>query len=250
MPRALRLDRPRRRGKGLAIVLAASAVVVAGLGYSVVRGLASSASRVNRLRSYWANPGAHTDWVVRAGERCGDAPFVMPTSGYVGFVWGDSFRPGHQHQGVDIFGPSGPGGLGETEVVAAHDGYLTRLADWRSSLILRLPRDPLDPERQIWLYYTHMADAQGRSFIQPQFPPGTVERFVTAGTLLGYQGNYSADPDNPTGMHLHFSIVLDDGRGQFLNELDIHNTLDPTPYLGIECNADRLGDEVPVCRGG
>jgi hypothetical protein len=92
-----------------------------------------------------------------------------------------------------------------------------------------------------------MADAQGNSYIAPEFPPGTTERFVRAGTLLGYQGNYSADPDNPTGLHLHFSIVRDDGNGRFRNELEIGNTLDPSPYLGIEVNAGRLGDELAVC---
>jgi hypothetical protein len=71
---------------------------------------------------------------------------------------------------------------------------------------------------------------------------------VRAGTLLGRQGNYSADPDNPTGIHLHFSIVRDDGAGRFRNELVFANTLDPTPYLGIELNAERLGGEVAICR--
>jgi hypothetical protein len=133
--------------------------------------------------------------------------------------------------------------------VAAHDGYLTRLPDWRSAVILRHPDDPLQPGRQIWTYYTHMADPDGRSFIDAAFPPGTTEEFVRAGTPLGYQGNYSADPSSPTGMHLHFSIVRDDGQGEFLNELEISNTLDPSPYLGIEVNADRLGDGIAVCGG-
>ncbi len=68
-----------------------------------------------------------------------------------------------------------------------------------------------------------------------------------AGTLLGYQGNYSADPNNPVGMHLHFSIVLDDGLGKFRNELEIANTLDPSPYLGVEVNAARVGVVPPTC---
>jgi hypothetical protein len=34
-------------------------------------------------------------------------------------------------------------------------------------------------------------------------------------------------------MHLHFSVVKDDGHGKFLNELRIENTLDPSPYLGL-----------------
>lgn len=92
-----------------------------------------------------------------------------------------------------------------------------------------------------------MADPQGVSFIERQFPPGTFEHYVRAGGLLGYQGNYSADPDNPTGVHLHFSIVMDDGSGHWKNELNIHNTLDPSPYLGIQVNADQVGDSPPVC---
>jgi len=201
-------------------------------------------ARMARLRAFWSDPTGHDDWMIFARERCGEAPFLAPSSGLVGFLWGDSFRPGHAHQGLDIFGPDG---LGETPVVAAYDGYLTRLPEWRSAVILRIPEDPLQPGRQIWLYYTHMADAQGVSFIAPAFPPGTVEQFVRAGTPLGFQGNYSADPNNPVGMHLHFSIVRDDGQGRFLNELQIGNTLDPSPYLGFELNAARAGNAPARC---
>jgi murein DD-endopeptidase MepM/ murein hydrolase activator NlpD len=174
----------------------------------------------------------------------------MPTDGLIGFLWDDSFYPGHRHQGLDIFGPTGPNGLGQTPVVAAYDGYLTRLPEWKSAVILRIPHDPLMPGRQIWLYYAHMADANGTSYIVDAFPPGTAEAFVTAGTLLGHQGNYSADPDNPTGMHLHFSIVEDDGQGGFRNELQIENTLDPSPYLGFDVNGSRAGDAPVVCPNG
>lgn len=229
------------------LIAAAGLVIALIVAYLLFQRLRPRAGRLLRLRQYWSDPAAYDDWVIRGGERCGDAPFLMPTDGLVGFLWGDSFRPGHAHQGLDIFGPSGPEGLGQTPVYASHDAHLTRLSDWRSAVILRLPDDPLQTGRQIWLYYTHMADAQGASFIDPQFPPGTYEQFVPAGTLLGYQGNYSADPDNPTGMHLHFSIVMDDGAGKWKNELDIQNTLDPTPYLGIPVNADHAGEAPPVC---
>jgi hypothetical protein len=228
----------------LTVVVVAS---IAGL-YLAYRQVRPSAGRLSRLREFWVDPLGRADWMIRAGDQCGEAPFVMPTTGYVGFLWGDSFRPGHRHQGLDIFGPSGPDGLGETPVVAAYTGFLTRLPEWRASVILRIPRDPLEPERQIWIYYTHMADAEGHSFISPDFPPGTFERFVRAGTALGYQGNYSADPDNPTGIHLHFSIVLDDGQGGFRNELEIANTLDPSAYLGIEVHAARIGEQLSVCQ--
>lgn len=230
-------------------LVAALAVAAASfVGYSLYVRWRPSASRISRLRQYWSDPEAHSDWVLHAGDRCGEAPFIFPTDGFLGFLWGDSFRPGHRHQGLDIFGPTGPDGLGETPVVAAYDGYLTRLLDWKASVIIRIPEDPLNPGRQIWTYYTHMADAGGRSYLSDAFPPGTSEKFVRAGELLGYQGNYSADPDNPTGMHLHFSIVRDDGQGSFLNELEFTNTIDPSLYLGLELNAERLNDAPALCR--
>jgi peptidoglycan LD-endopeptidase LytH len=206
--------------------------------------LRTRGGRSLRLGEWFLNPSAHADWSIQLGTRCADAPFVMPTDGYIGFIWGDSFRPGQRHQGLDIFGGQP---IGLTPVVAAYPGYLARLSDWKSTVILRIPSDPLQPGRQIWLYYTHMADRDGNSYIQPQFPPGTQEMFVEAGTLLGYQGNYSGDPFNPTGVHLHFSIVLDDGEGHFLNELEIENTLDPSPYLGLALNAANNPDQIPVC---
>jgi len=208
------------------------------------RGFARDLTRTARVVSWLQAADAHPEWAMRAGQRCGQAPFIFPTEGLVGFLWDDSFRIGHRHQGIDVFGGQE---VGVTPVVAAYPGYLTRLAEWKSSVIIRLPEDPLNPGRQVWTYYTHMADAEGNSYISPAFPPGTTELYVEAGTLLGYQGNYSGDPYNPTGVHLHFSIVLDDGEGSFRNELEIQNTLDPSPYFGLPLNARTNQGEVPVC---
>ncbi|MBE9525129.1 MAG: hypothetical protein IMY76_08515, partial [Chloroflexi bacterium] len=203
-----------------------------------------SGERGMMLRAWFENPENHSDWAISAGEICGDAPFAMPTSGYIGFMWDDSFRPGHRHQGLDIFGGTA---VGVTPVYAAYDGYLSRLPEWKSSVIIRIPSDPLQPSRQIWTYYTHMATQGGKSYIADDFPPGASEIFVEAGTLLGFQGNYSGDPNNPTGVHLHFSIVMDDDNGTFRNELKIQNTLDPSPYLGLPLNANTNQGEIPVC---
>jgi len=219
-------------------------VVVAIVGaYYLYRFYRPASERLSLFRTWIINPSAHPEWRLAAGSRCREAPFLFPTDGMVGFLWDDSFRPGHRHQGLDIFGGSEPN---RTPVVAAYAGYLTRRPDWKSSLILRIPEDPLQPGRQIWIYYTHLADKKGNSFIDPAFPPGTEEMFVEAGTLLGKQGNFSGDPDNPTGVHLHFSIVRDRD-GQFLNELEIDNTLDPSPYLGLPVNAYQNRDQIPVC---
>jgi peptidoglycan LD-endopeptidase LytH len=204
----------------------------------------NTAARDRRVLEWIYHPERHPDWVVEAGQRCGTAPFLLPSSGFIGYLWDDSFRPGHRHQGIDLFSGTQSG---ETAVLAAADGYLTRLADWKSSVILRIPQDPFDPSRQIWLYYTHMADASGYSLIHAAFPPGVSEIFVRAGDLIGYQGNYSGTAGQPVGVHLHFSIVLDDGQGKFLNELAIENTLDPSSYLGITLNAQHNPANIPLC---
>ena len=246
MMAAIRSSWPPSRRTILVLGLALGGLALVG-GYLLFERTRWNSERLNRLRSFWRNPSGHPEWTVEAGQRCPGAPFLIPTEGMIGFLWGDSFRPGHVHQGIDIFAPTGPEEMGETPVVAAYEGYISREPDWRSALIQRVPRDPIQPSRQIWLYYTHMADRQGKSFIVEDFPAGTEEKFVTAGTLLGYQGNYSGDPDNPTGIHLHFSIVKDDGEGNFLNELEIDNTIDPSPYLGLELNAERAEDTIPLC---
>lgn len=215
---------------GLPIVLAG---VLAG-GYALYHYVILSAHWQKDAMTFILAPQEHADWVQPALTRCGLAPFQMPTSGYIGYLWDVSFRPLHRHQGVDIFGGTEPG---VTPVYAVYDGYLTRQSDWKSSLILRIPDDPLHPGRQIWVYYTHMAMPDGSSTISADFPAGTKELLVKAGTLLGTQGNYSGTPDNPVGVHLHISIVRDDGHGRYTNELRIRNTYDPSPYFGLPLNA-------------
>src|SRR4030043_301245 len=120
--------------------------------------------------------------MLQAGSRCGEAPFLFPTDGVAGFLWDDSFRIGHRHQGIDIFGGEE---VNITPVYAAYAGYLTRLPDWKSSLIIRIPQDPLNPARQIWTYYTHMAGADGGTTISRLFPPGIQEKPAEAGALSG-----------------------------------------------------------------
>jgi hypothetical protein len=177
--------------------------------------------------------------------QCTAAPFIMPTSGWVGILYGDSIFGTSNHSGLDIFGLQGNG---LTPVYAAYDGYVTRLPEWVSAVIIRHPTDPLTPGRQIWTYYTHMGDSSsGRSYIIDQIPPGTVELPVKQGTLLGYQGDYNGQSWRSIDTHLHFSIILDDGNGRFLNETDIANTIDPSPYLGMRLSTG-CADRPPLCR--
>jgi hypothetical protein len=218
-------------------------VAVVG-GYLAYRWWRGDGRRTSMVWAYINNPEAHPDWVTRANSRCEGAAFAFPTDGYVGYLYGDSFKPLQRHTGIDIFGNKP---IGKTKVYAAADGFLTRLADWKSAVIIRIPVDPLSPGREIWLYYAHMADPQGNSFIDARFPPGTMEKAVVTGQPLGFQGNYSGDAANPTGLHLHFSIVLGDGKGGFRNETDFANTIDPSPYFGMELNAASGVYGPPVC---
>jgi hypothetical protein len=144
---------------------------------------------------------------------------------------------------MDIFGN---GYAGDVPVVAVYDGYLTRLDDWLSTVIIRHD-DPLQPGRTIWTYYTHMANRDGtQSFVDDAFPRGTTEKFVEQGTLLGYQGEYAGNAP-PVGLHVHLSIVLSDEDGSFKNEAILGNTLDPSPYFGLPLNIADLPDRPIQC---
>ena len=201
------------------------------------------------MRWWRGTEGEREQLVTMQREACPGAPFILPADGFIGLLYGDPRGPysaSSPHQGIDIFSNTDPG---MTPVYAAYDGYLTREPDWKSSLILRVPDDPLSRGNQIWLYYTHMADQDGSDYIVDSFPPGTSEFFVQQGTLLGYTGNYNGASPRSIWVHLHFSIVKDDGNGRYLNELQFENTIDPAPYLGLPvnygCNAN--GDATMQC---
>lgn len=186
----------------------------------------------------WANgdTAVREALVTVQQEACPGAPFILPADGFIGLLYEDPRPPYSKqkpHQGIDIFSNTEPG---VTPVYAAYDGYLTREKEWKSSLIMRVPEDPLRPGEQIWLYYTHLADREGNGFIEAAFPPGTRELFVEQGALLGYTGDYNGRSPRRVWVQVHFSIVKDDGNGRYLNELQFNNTLDPTPYFGLPLN--------------
>ncbi len=233
----------------LAALLGAAIYVVARL-----TGVAGGGTSSERFRQWWLGDEAQRQALITTQrERCPGAPFVLPADGFIGLLYADPNGPysaAAPHQGIDIFSP---GAGGATPVYAAYDGYITREDSWRSALIQRVPDDPLQPGRAIWLYYAHMADRDGNSYIEPAFPPGTRDLFVPQGTLLGYTGDYNGNSLRTVSVHLHFSIVLDDGHGGYANELEFANTLDPSSYLGMPlnyaCPAETIGCVPdPVCR--
>jgi hypothetical protein len=199
----------------------------------------------NQLVFQWwlGDEDSRQELVTVQRDACPGAYFILPADGFIGLLYGDNRGPyskSKPHQGIDIFSNSDPG---VTPVYAAYDGYITREDDWRSTLIQRVPSDPLEPNRQIWLYYTHMADKGGADdYIVDAFPAGTREKFIEQGTVLGYTGNYSGNALNPVWVHLHFSIVKDDGEGRYMNELEFQNSIDPSEYLGLDVSYDCLSD--------
>ncbi len=217
----------------LALVLLGSAVLLLG-GRLLLRWVSETQSDSNvYIRRWFNDPAIRPDWTAsQQTQPCPGAPFLLPTSGFIGLLWSDTVGPYNilrRHTGVDIFGAGAPGTV---PVVAAYDGYLTRLPEWVATVIIRHD-DPLQPGRTLWTYYTHMAARDGvESYVAAAFPRGTSAVFVRQGTLLGYQGEYSGT-GAPIGLHLHFSIVLSEPDGSFRNEALLENTLDPSPYLGM-----------------
>lgn len=216
------------------IILLILFILIAGAGLLVYR---SWRSRSNAPIVRWFNdPTSRAELTtVMNHTACPDAPFILPSDGLIGLLWNDPAAPYtvlNTHSGLDIFGDGAPG---EVPVYAAYEGYLSRLPEWVSSVIISHD-DPLQPGRAIWTYYTHMASRDGtQSFVAPRFPAGTAGVWVEQGTLLGYQGEY-AGSTGAIGLHVHFSVVLSESNGAFLNETRIANTLDPSPYLGMPVN--------------
>ncbi|MEM5774013.1 MAG: hypothetical protein AAGU05_03355, partial [Anaerolineaceae bacterium] len=48
--------------------------------------------RHQKVIAFIRHPEEHPDWVVEPGSRCGEAPFVFPTRGFIGYLWNDSFK--------------------------------------------------------------------------------------------------------------------------------------------------------------
>jgi len=163
-------------------------------------------------------------------------------------LWDDPAGPYtllNPHTGIDVFGDGEPGTV---PVYAVYDGLLSRRSDWLSSVIIKHD-DPLQPGRTIWSYYTHMASRDGsRSFIVSAFPPDTTDTLVKRGDLLGYQGEYAGVGRPPIGMHVHMSIVTSEVDGMFKNEAVIGNTLDPSPYFGMQLNIADLPARPIRCK--
>lgn len=218
--------------------------VLAGCGYILLTLYSDRLSDSNKYIRRWVDHPDSRPELRTERQSCGDAPFVLPSDGFVGLLWNDPAAPYtvfNRHTGIDIFGD---GKEGEVPVYAVYEGYLSRLSDWLSTVIIEHD-DPLNPGQTIFTYYTHMASGDGKtSYVLEQFPPGTERVWVEKGTLLGYQGEYSGR-SFPIALHVHLSIVKSDDNGSFLNESEVGNTLDPSPYFGLPLKHED-GIERPI----
>lgn len=206
------------------------------------RGNSNSNEYIGR---FLRNPDANPDFQTPAFTQCEGAPFIIPSDGFIGLLWNDAAAPYNalrRHTGIDIFGGRSEGTV---PIYAAYDGWLTRLDDWFSTVIIRHD-DPLQEGRTIWTYYTHMGRRTGdQSFIVDAYPQGTFNVPIAQGTLIGYQGAYN--PSFPVAIHLHMSIVTSEPDGSFRNEAILENTLDPSPYFGINLDATTQRDRPVEC---
>ncbi len=222
-------------GQGLTLIVGLAGTF--GGGYLALILYSQTQSNSPQYIDRWFDdPASRPDLTTIRRDPCPGVPFILPSDGLIGLLWNDPAAPYnifHRHSGLDIFGDGEPGTV---PVYAAYDGYLTRRSDWVATVIIRHD-DPLHPGQTIWTYYTHMASEDGKTgYIAADFPPGTQDQWVTQGTLLGYQGEYAGSSFVPIGLHLHFSLVKSEPDGSFKNESEVSNTLDPSPYLGLDVN--------------
>lgn len=78
-------------GRFLRLSILVVALITAGV--TAYRTYRPNAARLEKFYQWMRNPASRADWKLTAGTQCGSAPFIFPTDGFVGFLWGDSFGP-------------------------------------------------------------------------------------------------------------------------------------------------------------
>ena len=79
----------RRRLSPARILLAAIIIPTLVGGYLVFQWWSGgNGQRRTQVWAFFRDPASQADSIIMTGERCGDAPFLLPTDGLIGFLWG------------------------------------------------------------------------------------------------------------------------------------------------------------------
>src|SRR5215831_18453059 len=93
----------------LVFVLPGLMLVMGGIGYWWFR--LDSPTR-DTLDAWVIDPSSRPDLKTTLTKPCPGAPFLLPSSGFMGFLYADHtppYNPFGPHPGVDIFGDGAPG---------------------------------------------------------------------------------------------------------------------------------------------
>jgi hypothetical protein len=174
------------------------------------------------------------------------APFGIPTSGFIGFLYDEPVSKGVVHAGVDICTANNCSSTAEgNEVRAAYGGKLVAIYNDQVqplspsnpvAAIVVLEQDNISlpgMPMTVYSWYLHMAkDGSSISYVNPQLVLG---HYYPAGTFLGHQGNRRVLGICCAVTHLHFQVQTND------TDLFFKNSLDPSPFLGPNVNFTKSG---------
>jgi prolyl-tRNA editing enzyme YbaK/EbsC (Cys-tRNA(Pro) deacylase) len=92
-PEILVITESRTSENGLAasrFLFSSFLVILIVMAYFFIINDRRSLSRTYNVISWLRNPAKNPQWTVQAGDKCGESPFIMPTSGFIGYVLDDS----------------------------------------------------------------------------------------------------------------------------------------------------------------
>jgi hypothetical protein len=165
------------------------------------------------------------------------APFMPPTSGYMGLKYKEPYENGDKHAGIDIWASTDPNNDGKlgNPVYAVMGGKLGITGSGVEICHPQLDKNlyPDLPAYLVCTYYGHLSNLPEKfSRLRKDVCPADLVK-VDAGDPLGDMENDNM-VSNSGIVHLHFSVVFQNPEnGCWTSELNLANTLDPFKYLGL-----------------
>lgn len=165
-----------------------------------------------------------------------EVPFVIPSEGYVATYAGTfgGNMNGMRHLGIDIWTTTqNSGHLSDHKgnpVYSACDGKVVGIDPENAGMTIlcdEISGDYMIPAKKVYTHYAHMGHAETKDLFMER---GVGSR-VSAGDLIGYQGDLSSYFPEMRNVHLHFSVFTG------LAETDMSGgALNPCLYIGGECS--------------